>query len=276
MKIAFQTLACPDWSWEKVISEANRLGYDGIEIRGIEGELYLPKARPFLLENRGETRRQLADHGLEICCLDTSCAFHAPEKYDSAIQEGRAAIDLAAELDVPFIRVFGDLLPGGIPEKNVLSRVSGGLDELGDYAESGGVTVLLETHGDFNNHDLLAAVMAQTSSSAIGILWDFEHPFMNGEAPETTYSHLGKYIKHTHVKDARRVGNEKVLCMIGDGEVPVPKIVDILQQGGYKGWLSLEFEKLWKPYLEEPEIALPAFIRYIKEVREKSTFSLIG
>lgn len=49
MKIAFTTLSCPNWSWEHILNETTRLKYDGIEIRGIEGEMFLPKARPFLL-----------------------------------------------------------------------------------------------------------------------------------------------------------------------------------------------------------------------------------
>jgi hypothetical protein len=55
MKISFTTLACPDWPWQKIVDQASRLGYDGIEIRGIEGELLVTKCRPFLPENRGAT-----------------------------------------------------------------------------------------------------------------------------------------------------------------------------------------------------------------------------
>lgn len=47
MKIAFQTLASPNWSWEQTLNAAAQLGYDGIELRGVEGEMYLPRARPF-------------------------------------------------------------------------------------------------------------------------------------------------------------------------------------------------------------------------------------
>lgn len=32
MKIAFQTLATPNWTWEHTLYEAKRMGYDGIEL----------------------------------------------------------------------------------------------------------------------------------------------------------------------------------------------------------------------------------------------------
>jgi sugar phosphate isomerase/epimerase len=266
MKIAYQTLACPGWSWDKVVAEAKRLGYDGIEIRGIEGEMYLPKARPFLPEQIEQTKAQLKENGLEICCLDTSCSFHAPEKFEAAIQEGKDTIELAGKLGVRYIRVFGDKIPDPEKKEEVVAAVARGLQMLGGYAEQHGAEVLLETHGDFNRYDVLLDVFEKVSSPAVGMLWDFEHPYMHGEEPQTTFNQLAPYIRHTHVKDARNENGEKVLCMIGEGEVPVPEIVHILQHGGYDGWLSLEFEKQWKPYLEEPEVSLPAFITYMRNV----------
>ena len=42
MKTCFSTLGCPEWSFSDIISVASDLQYDGIEIRGILGELYAP------------------------------------------------------------------------------------------------------------------------------------------------------------------------------------------------------------------------------------------
>ncbi|TBL81526.1 sugar phosphate isomerase/epimerase family protein [Paenibacillus thalictri] len=266
MKIAFQTLACPLWDWDTIVSEAHRLGYDGIEIRGIEGEMYLPKARPFLPQNIERTKVQLKELGLEICCLDTGCSFHDNEQFDKAITEGQETILLAEKLGVPYIRVFGDKIPDQAKQADTIRQVARGLEQLGQYAEGKGVTVLLETHGDFNNQEIVSEVFRLTQSAAIGLLWDFEHPFMHGEQPEVTYKNLSSWIRHTHVKDAIREGGEKRLTLIGDGEVPVPQIVRLLKEGGYTGWLSLEYEKKWVPTLDEPETSLPAYIQYIKKV----------
>lgn len=37
MKLSFSTLGCPEWSFDKVLDEAERLGFQGIEIRGVNG-----------------------------------------------------------------------------------------------------------------------------------------------------------------------------------------------------------------------------------------------
>lgn len=267
MKIAFQTLACPDWSWEKTVDEAARLGYDGIELRGVEGQMALAQARPFLPDAIDLTIRQLKERKLEICCLDTSCSFHDETKFAGAIREGKETIDLAVKLGCPYIRVFGDKIPDPARREATVARIAEGLAELSRYAKGTGVTVLLETHGDINNYGIIRDIFERTGEQPeLGVLWDFEHPFMNGENPDTTFAELGSLIRHTHVKDAKRIGDRKTLTLIGEGDVPVERIVGILRNGGYDGWLSLEYEKKWMPELEEPDISLPAYMAYIRTI----------
>jgi sugar phosphate isomerase/epimerase len=264
MKIAFSTLACPNWSWEQIIDNAARLGYHGIELRGVEGEMVLPKARPFLPEAIEQTMADLKERGLDICSLDTSCSFHAESKFAASLKEGSDTIELAQKLGVPYVRVFGDRIPPSEERDTVLDRIARGLDELGRLAEGTGVTVLLETHGDIHHSELVLDIFSRIKSQSVGLLWDFEHPFMAGEAPAVTYERLRHLIKHVHVKDAYRNGEEKVCCAVGEGIVPVLEMIRLLQNDGYEGWYSLEYEKKWKDYLEEPEISLPAFINYLK------------
>ena len=40
------------------------------------------------------------------------------------------------------------------------------------------------------------------------------------------------------------------------GEVPIYEAVDALRKGGYTGYYSFEWEKLWHPEIDSPEIAL--------------------
>ena len=41
--IAFSTLGCPAWSWETILEQADPLGFAALELRGIAGEMDLPK-----------------------------------------------------------------------------------------------------------------------------------------------------------------------------------------------------------------------------------------
>ncbi|MEI9909046.1 MAG: hypothetical protein WDO71_04880 [Bacteroidota bacterium] len=52
---------------------------------------------------------------------------------------------------------------------------------------------------------------------------------------------------------------------LGQGEVPIFEAVDLLIKGGYKGYYSFEWEKLWHPELEEPAIALADYPKAMKQ-----------
>ncbi|TJY44117.1 sugar phosphate isomerase/epimerase [Cohnella pontilimi] len=268
MKISFTTLACPDWSWEKIVEEAARLGYDGIEVRGIGKEMFLPKCAPFLPENRTRTMKELESKGLEICCLDTSCVFHNEQNFNASVEEGKATIDLAQSLGVPYIRIFGDAIPYSDRREQTIAQVARGAAELSRYAEGKSVQVLLETHGDFADSNAMLAVIDAVDSEAFGVLWDINNPYKYepGETMIETYDKLGRHIKHTHIKDTLGRGPAAKIMLAGEGDVPISECVSILRNNGYEGWLSFEWEKRWHPDIEEPEVALPQFIRHMKSM----------
>lgn len=267
MKLSFTTLSCPDWSWDHIVEQAALMGFHGLEIRGVEGEMFLPRARPFVRDQIPHTMQQLKRNNLEICCFDTSCRFHEAASFDQAIEEGMATIDLAQSMHVPYIRVFGDAIPDAEHKEAIITQVARGLDLLASYAEGKGVTVLIETHGDFSASDALLAALHQTKSQALGVLWDVNHPYKAFQEPmEVTYERLKPYIKHIHLKDSVGTGKEAQLCLVGEGDLPIKECIAMLKQAGYDGWLSLEWEKKWHPKLEEPEIALPVYMNYMRDL----------
>ena len=55
MKLSFSTLGCPEWCFDKVLDEAERLGFQGIEIRGVNGVMRAEEIPEFFPENVAET-----------------------------------------------------------------------------------------------------------------------------------------------------------------------------------------------------------------------------
>src|SRR5262245_43160866 len=106
MKIGFSTLACPNWDLAKVVDQAVAFGYQGIEIRGLGGELHLPQA-PSLAGNPGQVRNLLAEKKLELVCLGTSAALTMRDKAEVARQKGIILefVELASELGCPYVRL---------------------------------------------------------------------------------------------------------------------------------------------------------------------------
>ncbi len=263
--LAFTTLACPDWSWEQVVQKAVEYGYQGVELRGVEGEMDLTKAAPFTGSRLPATKRELKERGLAIPCLDTSCRFDQASEIGDSIDEGKRHIDLAGELDAPYIRVFGDRIPDIQSGEKIIGQVVQGLLALAQHAEGTGVQVLLESHGDFARLPNLLAVMSAVHHPHVGVLWDVHHPYRFFSEPlADTYEKLKERIRHVHLKDSVSMDGEVRYCLLGQGIVPVSEVLQLLASGGYDGWIAFEWEKRWHPEIEEPEVALPDFIRVLR------------
>jgi sugar phosphate isomerase/epimerase len=268
MKLSFSTLSCPDWNWETVLDNAQRLGYAGIEVRGADGEMYLPKAQPFLPRNQAQTLAELKRRGLVLTDLGSSVSFHDPDKWEASLQEGKDYIDLAAQLGVPYVRVFGDRVPDRGRAEETIALVVRGYRELCAYIGDRDVMILMETHGDFPDLDLLRPVFEGVSDPRLGMLWDIEHVFKRyGTDTTAFFTWAAPYIRHVHIKDTRTQPDGSFrLCGIGEGDVPIREDVALLRGIGYAGFLSLEWEKKWVPHLEEPEVVIPHYIQFMRSL----------
>jgi Sugar phosphate isomerases/epimerases len=262
MKLSFSTIGCPDWSWNDITSAARDLGYDGVEMRGVGNELYAPKAKPFLAANINKTMENLKKQSLSICCLTSGCLLN-DSNVDKNMEEARDYIDLAATIGVQYVRVLGDTNPQ--PGDISLGFVTDNLRKVVAYASSKNVTVLVETNGVFADSRKMSELIESINSDNLGVLWDVHHTcrYFN-ESPAETYELLGKYIKHVHVKDSKVSDGKIVYKMLGYGDIPVCEAVEVLQKGGYNGFISLEWVKRWCLELEEPGIVFAHFINQMK------------
>jgi len=264
LPIAFSTLGCPAWNWKTVLDQADRLGYAAIELRGIEGEMDLTKRPELVGDGLKQTRRDLEALGIVISDLGASARMHEKDPAVRAAQldEGRRFIDLAHALGVPYVRMFGDKLPPGEAREDVIKRVVEGFQQMAAHAKSAGVVVLIESHGDFTHSSDLEAILTGVGSSSFALLWDAHHTFVAGkEAPADTFKRLGRYIRHTHLKDSKPEGDDHHYVLTGTGAVPVKEQVKVLAAGGYKGFYCFEWEKKWHPEIEEPEVAFPHYAK---------------
>ena len=266
MKIAFSTLGCPDWSWGETAAAAKDLGYDGVELRVVDGEIYLPKARIFVPDRLGETRASLARRGLALPCLSSSCYLHLADHRSERLQEGRDYVALAAALGAPYVRVLGDMEPhptGGVDD----GFVAEGLRALGEAAAGQGVMVLIETNGAYANSQRLRRLIERVGLPSVGVLWDVHHTFRyGGEIFARTWGELGGLVRYLHLKDSVRVGDRVRYMFFGEGDLPLAELASVLRDGGYDGWASLEWVKKWQSDLEEPGVVFPHFIGAAREI----------
>lgn len=268
MKMSFSTLACPDWTMPQIIKIAADAGYDGIELRFVEGEDSLWKLAAFSGEQMAATKTALGEYGLSISCVDTSCRFHSPDakERDRWMAEGQRMSDLAAELGAPAIRVFGDTVQPGASLESTRGWIAESVYQLAETTSSKGVEVWLETHGDFCAAAETAAILSESGSQQIGVVWDPVNSFISiDENPAEGAALLGTAVRHVHVKDFQRIGDGFRYVLTGNGDFPLHDLKSALRQLRYDRFLSFEWEKKWHPELADPAIALPHFANWFRE-----------
>jgi len=267
--LAFSTLGCPDWSWQKILDFASQHGFSAIELRGLERNLDLPSHPIFAASRIEQTKREIAASKLKIACVSSSAQMYVedPAKRAKELADARRFIDLAQTLGAPCVRVFGgraesDKSP--VPDANTKARVAAGLRELGDYAGPRSVTVIIESHDHFTSSATLKDVLHAAESEHVGLLWDAHHTFAtSNEDPEFTVKQLGPWIRHTHLKDSVGTGEERTYVLTGRGNVPIQRQIEALRSIGYKGFYCFEWEKLWHPDIADPEIAIADYARVV-------------
>jgi sugar phosphate isomerase/epimerase len=270
--IACSTLGCPKWPWSRILEQAAAMGYAAVELRGIEGQMDLTKRPEFVGTRLAQSMKDLEAVGLRISDLGASARMHEadPATRTAQLAEARRFIDLAHQLRVPYIRVFGDKVPEGESKASAVARVVDGLRTLGEHAKGSTVSVLIESHGDFTDSPTLLEILKTAAMPNVALLWDAHHTFVAGkEDPATTYKALGSYVRHTHLKDSKPEGAGVRYVLTGDGTVPVRDTVNVLARSGYRGYYGFEWEKAWHPEIEEPEVAFPHYAalmrRYLSE-----------
>jgi sugar phosphate isomerase/epimerase len=292
-RVCFSTLASLDWSWEEILERGPAYGYDGVEIRLIERETDLLSRPEFARDQLARRRAELEAARFQVCGLASSVRFDSPDpaERDSQIRTGLEYIRLARELGAKFVRVFGDVLPPDSPvaREQTLDAIARGLRILGDRGRDEGIDVVLETHGDFADSRLVAALLPRIQSDAVGVLWDTHHPWrFHGEPLAETFHRLQGRVRHTHWKDSVAVATREPtdeeaaaealarslmsghrpanFSLMGHGEFPALECMRVLVASGYSGWFCYEWEKAWHPELAEPEIALPPFPAWIRRL----------
>lgn len=266
-KLSFSTLGCPKWDFKEIIAFAAKHHYQGIELRGIQGELDLTKCVAFSKENINDSLQLLKDNNLQIVGLGSSAKMHLKEETarKKNLDEAKQFIDLADRLNCKAVRVFPDKLPEGVSREETMDLITAGLIELGDFSKSSKVSVLLESHGDLVYADDILRVLKNTNKENVALIWDiFNMWIKTKESPTDVYAKLQPYIQHVHLKDAV-VNNGKIkYVLFGNGEAPNKEAINLLKQSGYKGFYSLEWEKMWHPEIEEPEVAFAQFPEVVK------------
>ncbi len=262
MKLSFSVKGWDEYSWHDYCNIAKELGFDGIELHNKKADAFKSADDPFDPQNSFSVNRTLRSMGLSIPCLDVSCNIAADqsEEYAENVKEICTAINTAANLKIPYVRLHAAAVPNGNDKENTIKCI----DDVLSTAVKNNITLLLETVGLFADTGKLRDILNYFASDNLGALWDMYHTYFSAnEAPSVTITNLGAYVKHVHIKDSRHVGSELEYCLIGDGELPIKDMMNSLRSVNYDGFISLEWEPEWFSDITDIDVIYAHFVNYM-------------
>nr|WP_277816645.1 sugar phosphate isomerase/epimerase family protein [Microbacterium aquimaris] len=251
-------MGCPDLAVPEIIDLARRGAYDGVELRAVDGTIDLFALPDFAPSRAPATAARFAAAGLRIACLDSSVSIDgALESRDR--DEALRNLELAALLDTPLVRVFAG------PPSTDTDGLADGLCALGEAAEGFGVRVAVETHGAMSRSRELMSIL-EGVPERVGVVWDVMHTFRAGETVGESLELVRTRLAHVHLRDAASAGPAHDYVRTGEGMMPIGTVVRALDEVGYAGYLSFEWEKFWHPELEDGREVIPHFATCLREV----------
>ncbi len=258
----FSTLGCVELDFQQICNLAAEFQIPGIELRGISGRMDMPQ----LCAEQGLTPARVH----EICQANHTHLVVAGSSIKLTNASKTEFTDLlvfsawADSLGIPWIRVFGGGTWGqpltDADYTHALELIHAWRQER--TARGWQVELLLETHDAFSA-SAPCLELNRRLVQPLNLIWDSHHTWrVGGEALESTWNQLGALVKHVHVKDSidrPSARHPYTYVLPGDGQMPLDELMNLLEAHRFHGFISLEWEKFWHPYLPPLRDALARF-----------------
>lgn len=261
LKKSFSTVACMDMDYKAVIEACKRNEIYGVEVRqGNDGSV-------FGLSDEAELKAMKAEfdkNNIVITDLGSGACFTGYA--ETAVEAAKQAIDKAAIIKCKAIRVFLGYFAARVnPDKPTpdYNGIVKALKEACAYAKEKNIEIWIETHNEFATGKALKPLIADVNADNLGIIWDVIHPIEDGEKIGETWDLMGESIAHVHIKDGVNRHDPEwhdfKYTRLGEGELPLYELIDLLAEKNFDGYLSLEWETAWRKELQE----LPQDLDYV-------------
>lgn len=182
-------------------------------------------------------RRHAFLQGLAISGTAVRNTFTYPPgpQLDKEIDHVRRWVDLAAELHAPTIRIFAGDLQKGTSESEARKWCVEAIHRACEHAATRGIILALENHGGIvSTPDQLLAIVQEVKSDWFGVNLDTGN--FHGADPYADLARLAPYAVVVQVKTEVSPGK-------GPGrEADLGRIVAMLKQASYRGYVVLEYE----------------------------------
>lgn len=266
---AFSTVACPEWTLDRVALAAQRLGFTSVELRtfGVDSRQF---ACDPALTDVAKVRRLFKEAGVFICSLATDITFDAPVNppvvghliadQETSVRAAQRAVEMAASIECPLVRVFGFRLrqneAAGSSRASGVARICDRLGKVLDYASKTGVKIAFENGGSFATSSQVLEVLSHFRSPLLVTSYNAATAQLAGENPADGLTRLSAdgglgLLRVKDIKDGRPT-------LLGTGDIAVrDAVVSAARTSGSAAIpVVFEWDRAWIPEIGDADFAL--------------------
>ncbi|MBR2871742.1 MAG: AMP-binding protein [Clostridia bacterium] len=247
MKFSFSTKNVKRSTFIEVCNVAKEYGFSAFEVYDAFKEKTAHADSIFSSATKAGSKRKLINRHISVSAL----TFPTPVDAKTDCSKIEKYMDYAVRADSKIVIVT-------IADGQEISAIKDKLMPAVKTAESLGVTLLIETSGEYAFTQKALDLINQFESASVGVCWDIRETFFTGrETADQTIQTLGAYINYVRIGDKK----DGVNVLIGDGDLPVQEFTNALKSLNYEGFVSVE----WNDVYTSDDVVLTHFINYMQK-----------
>jgi sugar phosphate isomerase/epimerase len=226
-----------DTDLKKQIQVLNKLGIHHVEMRGVNGKGLVE----YSVNEAKEIKKQLTDSGIQLSSVGSPIGkIKITDDFAPHMELYKHTVEIAHEMETPNIRMFSFFMPENESYEPYRGKVMDQMGQFVDYAKSNNILLLHENEKDIYGDmaDRCLELMKEFYGEHFKAVFDFANFVQCKQDTLAAYEMLKPYIAYIHIKDALWSDGSVVPAGYGDGNVE--KILTMLKDSGYQGFLSLE------------------------------------
>jgi len=195
-----------------------------------------------------EVKKLLDKYGIKISQISCGNDFlqKTKEEFENQVKLVDKMCDIIKVLGFNQLRIDGGWPKEGVEEKEYKKLIMEGIKKVVEIGEKKNVYLALDNHGTVTNDYLLQLeIFEEIKSKHLGANLDTMNYRWYGYPVEKLieiYKAISPYAFHTHLKDGTGSRENYKGKVLGQGEIPIVEVINILKENGYKGVWCVEYE----------------------------------
>jgi sugar phosphate isomerase/epimerase len=271
MKIGFHTDAFNSayFSFEACLQWAKRNDVHYIECGLIDGVSWIHglgyQPHVALYEDPLLLRRKMENYGVCFSQVDAAYPLSGKDGPLRGVPYVMKAIQWSNLMGCPCVDTTDGMhQPKGLSDTEAMDMMKRSYEQIIEVAEAHKITVNIEPHGYFTTKpDMMEKMLNFCDSPYLRMNMDTGNTFIAGQEPAEFLKRFMERLSHVHIKDVSKSLAESVRgeqtgiavshCALGEGvnAENIRRCLELLQDHGYNGVLSMECEGQGGPMIEQ-------------------------